>query len=812
MGTPTIIKGEEYFNTVVYQGNGGGQRVGRFVPFTDSGTIANSVIFNSADNAYLSKTFSGAGNRKTFTVSFWIKRAKLGTSNGQQVLTAHTDGNNRFQMFFDNSVGSGTAGHKLTCFDIAGGTTFNLFETNRTFEDTSKYYHILLAFDTTQATDSNRMKLYIDGTQVTSFATINYPAQDRQLIWNSATPHYIGRYGANLNFPLDCYLAEFNNVDGTALTPSTFGQTDTSTGRWIPKTITGVTYGTNGVRLTFADSSAFGDDTSGNGNDFSSTNLASTDQTTDSPTQNHMVFDANRNGGQTLSEGNLKLTMNASHKHVMGTMRLPKSGKFYWETTITTNVAQYRSIGIAPETHSLTDTSGTTDVRVIQVVLNDATRDGRPISWNNGHQDLGSSIGTMSNGTVVSWALDADNEKLYISIGDNNWKGFDTNASNPATGSNPVFKNVFKTTNWRPIATSYNNSTSHVFDWNFGQRTFANTVPSGFVALQQDNLPETDKGISGLSWIKDRDSSSHFHTLYDSSRGVMKELYSNSSSAEATQNNGLHKFLKGGFQTGDAINTNTSGNSFVNWNWVANKGTTASNTDGSVTSTVQANTTAGFSIVQFTAPSAGNFTTGHGLSSTPEWVIVRMVNATSNWSVYHKSVYDASGNQFSASLNSTAAYSDLGSAIWGAGMTSSTLGLTSDGVVTAGAVSLAYAWHSVDGFSKFGSYTGNGNSNGPFIQTNFKPAWLMVKRTDSAGYDWQIWDTKRSPINPITNQALFPNGTTAEGGTSVLDFLSNGFKWKSTGAWLNASGGIYIYMAFAEAPFIGDGVSPVTAR
>tara|TARA_E500000318_G_scaffold83273_1_gene78857 strand:- start:548 stop:2962 length:2415 start_codon:yes stop_codon:yes gene_type:complete len=804
MGTPTIIKGEEYFNTVVYEGNGGGQRVGRFVPFTDNGTIANSVLYNDDDSPYLTRTQdSGTGDQKRkATFSWWFKR---GGSFGTEMIHVGAAASTRLLVRFDTS--------DRLVFRLTNSTTEYQKVTNRTFEDTSKWYHCHWQIDVSQSTATDRSKVWIDGDQITSWSSDSNPAQNTDVVGLSdGTTQRIGCGAHFVGQIFDGYLAEFNYCDGVITTVDNFGVTDTSTGRWIAKALTGITYGTNGFRLTFADSSAFGDDTSGNGNDFTATNLASTDQTTDSPTQNHMVFDANRNGGQTLSEGNLKLTMNASYKHVMGTMRLPKSGKFYWETTITTNVAKYRSIGIAPETHSLTDTSGTTDVRVIQVVLNDATRDGRPISWNNGHQDLGSSIGTMSNGTVVSWALDADNEKLYISIGDNNWKGFDTNASNPATGSNPVFKNVFKTTNWRPIATSYNNSTSHVFDWNFGQRTFANTVPSGFVALQQDNLPETDKGISGLSWIKDRDSSSHFNTLYDSSRGVMKELYSNSNSVEATQNNGLHKFLKGGFQTGDAVNTNTSGNSFVNWNWVANKGTTASNTDGSVTSTVQANTTAGFSIVQFTAPSAGNFTTGHGLSSTPEWVIVRMVNATSNWSVYHKSVYDASGNQFSASLNSTAAYSDLGSAIWGAGMTSSTLGLTSDGVVTAGAVSLAYAWHSVDGFSKFGSYSGNGNANGPFIQTNFKPAWLMVKRTDSAGYDWQIWDTKRSPINPITNQALFPNGTTAEGGTSVLDFLSNGFKWKSTGAWLNASGGIYIYMAFAEAPFIGDGVSPVTAR
>jgi hypothetical protein len=187
-----------------------------------------------------------------------------------------------------------------------------------------------------------------------------------------------------------------------------------------------------------------------------------------------------------------------------------------------------------------------------------------------------------------------------------------------------------------------------------------------------------------------------------------------------------------------------------------------------------------------------------------------MVNATSNWAVYHKSVYDASGNQFSASLNSNAAYSDLGSAIWGAGMTSSTLGLTSDGVVTAGAVSLAYAWHSVNGFSKFGIYTGNGNTNGPFVYTGFKPAWIMFKQTNGTA-DWFIMDSGRGKINGQVYR-IKANSSEAEDTTNILDILSNGFKLRNAGNDKNGSGSTYIYMAFAEHPFVGDGTNPVTAR
>ena len=292
MAAPTIPNGEEHFFPIIYEGNAGGQRVGNFVPFTDNGTIANSVIFNSADSAKLERTPSSNGSGTTFTISFWFKPTKLATT----------------YSFFDNAPG-GSAVNIFSIiynsdntilihgFDSGGSFSLNL-ATNRTFEDTSKFYHFLVAVDTTQGTSTNRVKFYVDGDQVTSLSSTTYPAQDATYGTNqTSVKQAVGYYPHNSTRYLDGYIAEFNLIDGTALTPSTFGQTDTSTGRWIPKTITGVTYGTNGVRLTFADSSAFGYDTSGNGNDLTATNLASTDQTTDSPTQNHATMSPSRKRG-----------------------------------------------------------------------------------------------------------------------------------------------------------------------------------------------------------------------------------------------------------------------------------------------------------------------------------------------------------------------------------------------------------------------------------------------------------------------------------------------------------------------------------
>jgi len=286
MVAPTIPNGEEYFFPVIYEGNGAGQRVGKFVPFTDNGTISNSVIFNHSDTTMQLQlpAPASAGNQKTFTFSCWFKRGKLGD---QSYLYSVWDGTDHGAPYLeDRHYAQLRTDNKLYINFWGNGVM-----TNRTFEDTSKWYHYLLAVDSTQSTAADRIKLYIDGDLVTSFSSTSYFAQDSNLAFPKRA-FTIGntKAGDNAQEPFDGYIAEFNAIEGQALTPSTFGLTDTSTGRWIPKTLSGITYGTNGFRLTFADSSALGDDTSGNGLDFTATNLVAGDQTTDSPTQNFMTF------------------------------------------------------------------------------------------------------------------------------------------------------------------------------------------------------------------------------------------------------------------------------------------------------------------------------------------------------------------------------------------------------------------------------------------------------------------------------------------------------------------------------------------
>jgi len=810
MAAPTITNGEEHFFPIIYSGNGQGQRVGKFLPFTDNGTIAKSCMFNDGDNPYLSRT-NDAGDRDTFTISVWVKRCVLGAV--QHIFDTYdgsssNDGYIRFNA--DNTIST-----------RIGSPSNHLYTTNRTFEDTSKWYHIMLSVNTNDSTAADRVKLYVDGDRITSFSTQTNAgsADDTQFNYSSATFRIGSTTSGSYDF--DGYLAEFNQVDGTALTPSTFGLTNTSTGLWIPKTLTGITYGTNGFRLQFGTDSALGDDTSGNTNDFTSSGLTTSDQRNDTPTNNlPTIRPYNPSYSQVLYEGNLTHYTNGTNTGypMVPTLR-PKSGKYYAECRVSGDGG-----------------GNTVDLGVLLQEDMHNYSSGMYYPGNNNGSGWNSAVGygdrgfyqqvngtntfvkfiseTIAGGDVVGMALDIDNGLLSY-----------YNNSGSLVGSIPFDNN--KT----PMFAATSN-TSITFIWNFGDNgTFAgyetaggnsdsdgngnfyHSVPTGFKMLTQDSMPETDKGITGLTWIKDRDNSSYFHTLYDSSRGVMKELYSNSTSVEATQNNGLHKFLKGGFQTGDAVNTNTSGDSFVSWNWVANGGTTASNTDGSLSSTVQANTTAGFSIVRYDGSGTGSTvagTVGHGLGQKPDCIIVKCETNAHEWTVYHAGISDPSDKVLY--LDATNAETD-----WpyfgDTDPTSSVFTVSSD--LQTGRVNydyVAYCWTGIDGYSKFGSYSGNGDTDGKFVYTGFKPAWILVKRRDSAGYDWQIWDTKRSPINPSTNQALFPNGTTAEGGTSTLDILSNGFKWRSTGAWLNASGGTYIYMAFAEHPFVGDGTSPVTAR
>jgi len=366
-----------------------------------------------------------------------------------------------------------------------------------------------------------------------------------------------------------------------------------------------------------------------------------------------------------------------------------------------------------------------------------------------------------------------------------------------------------------------------VANFNFGQRPFAYTPPSGFVALNTFNLPSStiQNGAAYMAatlatgnnstqvitntvgsasfqpdfvWMKIR-STSENHIAYDSVRGVQNYIVPNLTLAEGTSSQGLTSFNSNGFTLGN-INPNYTGSpTFVAWQWKAN-GAGVTNTAGSITSTVSANTTSGFSVVTYTGTGTNGATVGHGLNVTPGLYIVKRRNSTGNWVVVpgNSTLF---GGSFYLQLNTFSAVianSDVFTSYPG----STVFYLSTNADVNAsGGTYVAYCFAPIAGFSAIGSYTGNGSSDGPFIYTGFRPRWLMIKNSTTAGTVWLLLDTSRAPSNVVAN-ALFAEDSAAEGsGSTWADVLSNGFKIRNTSSSSNTSSNTYVYAAFAENPF-----------
>ena len=315
-------------------------------------------------------------------------------------------------------------------------------------------------------------------------------------------------------------------------------------------------------------------------------------------------------------------------------------------------------------------------------------------------------------------------------------------------------------------------------------------------------------------WIKSRSNAS-WHSLQDSSRGATKTLFTNTTNAEITYTDAQTSFDSDGFSLGaDASggSVNVSSRTYVAWQWKANGGTTVSNTDGSITSTVQANQDAGFSIVTW-AGTASTATIGHGLGVAPKFMIVRARDkgVPTSWIVFHKDGSTSDDDYFI--LQGTFAKGTQ-AGLWNNQYPSSTVfGVANDFWVNSASTNyIAYCFAEKQGYSKFGSYVGNGSADGPFIYTGFKPAWIMLKDTESSGDNWQIIDTKRDPYNPQLKYVQADNNG-AEGDFTFVDILSNGFKFRSTYfVGPNVTGHKTIYMAFAENPFVTSTGIPTTAR
>ena len=431
-----------------------------------------------------------------------------------------------------------------------------------------------------------------------------------------------------------------------------------------------------------------------------------------------------------------------------------------------------------------------------------------------------SSGGALSNLSFSGFANGDILQIAYDPIAGNMWVGKNgtwNGTGNPSAGTNPDITGIASLNNL-PLATTFNDGTNVVnYYANFGQRAFTYTPPTGFVGLNTYNLPAptiangaqymgiiTRAGtqsnsitVTGLSfqpdliWTKNR-GAAFDNIISDTVSGIGNGLVTNTTAAQ-TFTNHIVSVNPTGYVMGQWDNTNNGAYNYVDWAWKAN-GTGVSNTSGSITSTVSANTTAGFSIVTYTGTGA-NATVGHGLGVAPSMVIVKLRSSAQDWIVWQTAL---AGTEY---LIFTTAAKATGAIFWNSTTPTSTVfSIGSSGATnTTSGTYVAYCWAAVSGYSAFGSYTGNGSADGPFVYANMRPRYVLIKRTDSTG-DWYIWDTSRNTYNVVGEELLAD--TSGAGNTATdLDILSNGFKIRTTTAAINASSGTYIYAAFAENPF-----------
>ena len=785
--------------------------------------LEKSLRFDRPNATHLTKTPSSAGNRDTFTIALWYKRAN---SDNQHALfyagsSVGTNNNNvsNLSIYADGTLEFGTE---------VGQVVKHQLTTNRLFRDPSAWYHIVLAVDTTQGSSSNRIKLYINGVQETSFSTSTYGDQNQDTWFNSTEIHVIG-FTSSGRCPQG-YMAELYWIDGQAYDASYFGFTDAQTGQWRPKKATGLTYGTNGYHLDFRDNSstsALGRDYSGNGNHWTVNNFSvsagsGNDSLIDTPTNNFCILNGvNQDSNTTLTEGNLKAAGSTSTNYsffTRGTVA-KSSGKWYYEVEYTSNAGGHNShlpaIGWARTSLRATDNPTVGGALVYRPAASDyIDLDGN---------DTSNDKPATSTGNVIQVAIDLDSGQIWFGNG-----GTYFESGNPSAGTNP---NITFTGGAEELS-PFVRSLSSTFIFNFGQRAFSYTPPTGYRSLTSKNLAtvnaagvvrpqrhfgivtwsgnDSSQTIDGLEftpdfvWIKAiRSGENHF--LTDIIRGAGHRLQSNTTNAESDRSSEVTAFVRGGFTIAGTHNEiNGGGVNMVAWCWKAG-GAGVSNSDGNITSTVSANQEAGFSIVTYTGNGNSPQTVGHGLGKAPAIVMVKDRDNSMDWVVKHQ---DLSSNkilylqQNAAEDTGTGGNNGIVDNLTSA--TTTTVTLTNNGSGNMNMVNksstdyVMYCWAEIPGYSKIGFYTGNGSTDGTYVHLGFRPAFILWKPSTQASTDWVLMDSTRDTFNPLDTY-LLANSSGPGGTLVIMDFLSNGFKLRQVSG-NNESGQTIIFMAFAERP------------
>jgi hypothetical protein len=754
--------------------------------------IQNSLRFRASNNGYLSRT-AGASptNDKIFTWSGWVKLGRSATTNLD------------YGVLFTGYTGNSDSGYgalRIRNSELyLGGWSTSWKGSTALFRDPSAWYHIVMAIDTTQATASNRIKLYVNGSQLTAFGSFNNdPSQNSTMGFNNASA--VQRIGldapASSSYNFDGYMANVYFIDGQALTPSSFGQTDAATGVWVPKAYSG-TYGTNGFFLQFKDATStttIGYDTSGNSNNWTTSGISVTagatfDQMLDTPTNNYCTLNPLDVGttNMALSNGNLDFTKSGTNfGPARGTLAVT-TGKWYFE--MLSNNTNLRQVGVSND-FNIRASSGDTSVSSTGGI--GAAWDSRGYLYQTGAAPSYSF--TYTTNDIVMVAFDASSGKIWFG------KNGTWNSGDPAAGTSPAFT----ASGYSYLTPFVNGEGGGSGTLNFGQRAFSYTPPSGFKALNTANLsvptikkPSTlmsvatytgngsTQSISSLAfqpdlvWIKSR-SAATTTNIFDSQRGVQKGIQSTGPNAEYTDANTLTSFNSTGFSLGSdassrGVNVNTA--TYAAWTWKESVG-------------------AGLDIVLYTGNGGGARNIAHGLGVSPKWMFVRGRDARV-WAGWH------------TNLTSAAYYMDLGTAAAEAvdtTMFDSTAPDASNFRVGSynniNAVNyVSYLWSEVAGFSRFGSYVGNASTDGPFVWCGFSPKWIVIKAR-SIATSWMIFNPTGTSPNEAILRVLTDSAIAETSNTYGIDYLSNGFKVRApSGYSINNSGETYTFAAFAEAPF-----------
>ena len=821
------------------------------IPFGASGYTINNAIWLDGSADYLTNTFAGAGNNKTGTVSFWIKRNETGATH-QLFHARSTSGSSQLNINSSNVL-------YWRLEDTAGAQVGQLTST-QVVRDLTAWMHVVVNFDTTNATAGNRMRMYINGSEVTDFSADVNPSLNADSTISDAAAHYIGATHTPTDYA-DCYLAEYIYIDGTQLDASSFGETDDQ-GNWVPVDPSGLTFGTNGFWLDFAvapgTSNGAGTDVSGNGNHFTETSLTAAQQVTDVPTNTAddgegnyaKISDLFTREANSYSSPAGSITVSNAGRTVLfsnggtnplciSTCILEPGNKYHveWDTDAWgSDSITLASVWLLP----ITTLVNTTDLNaaggkgyyisswnpsrgigantafdgstLTSTAAGDAWGVGEVLSLDIDMSTIGSTniIHKLDGGTVAT-----DNGLAFLDV------PYLVCPQVQSNGANRTWQGTF---NFGDTAFATTPETDHVGISTAALSTPTVTDPSAYFAslLYTGNGTAVGSGgnvITGAGfqpdfvWIKNRDAADS-HMLFDAVRGTTKYFSSDSLNNEATDTETIDSFDADGFTVGSNVAVNTNTENYVAWCFKADNTSGSSNTDGTITATVAAGT--GFSIGTYSGNATSGATVGHGLSAAPDFIIVKQLTGASTQRpiVYHSSEGETKNGFLdlaNAFQTSTAAWNDTAP-------TTSVFSLGNDNFCNGSSRTYGfYAFAKTPGLIGIGSYVGNGSADGAYVVVDdggsgFRPAFLLIKNVSTAVTNWQLFDAARDPYNAVDGQ-LLANATSAEStGTERVDFTSNGFKLRISTGDINNSGDTIIYLAFAEYPFGGSGVAQARAR